>query len=117
MFCGDDWLVCSTSSHVACGSCACDLVGGKKKTDYKTSCIHVEFLNGGCESLVFLFLIGYIILSYFNAFFWSFLESWAGFLHQTIRLMISSLFKACKILKKFIFPHVLFSILSFDLTT
>lgn len=31
MFCGDDWLVCSTSSHVACGSCACDLVGGKKK--------------------------------------------------------------------------------------
>lgn len=75
MFCGDDWLVCSTSSHIACGSCACDVVGGKKKTDYKTSCIHVEFLNGGCESLLFLFLIGYIILSYFNAFFGLFLRA------------------------------------------
>lgn len=61
----------------------------EKKTDYKTSCIMLNFSMGGCEFLLFLFLIGYIILSYFYAF----LESWTSFLHQPFCLMILKLVK------------------------
>ena len=75
MFCGDDWLVCSTRSHNAVWFLCFWFSWWEKKTDYKTSCIYMlNFSMVDVSPFYFLFLTGYIIRSYFNAFFGLFLR-------------------------------------------